>query len=158
MKSILFVIVMSLFSGCIIPRNMSHKPKYRDLIGKEYRTKRPLYVFRYGLGFRGPLHLGHPAAISKLDIETVTFPVQYNNKTIYGIIEAGLTFKVTKIYREKNFFVLSFDYRGVLTNSTLKGKEVKVIRLTDYGSLEHIPRFKPYYVEEVGVEEGAEKR
>ena len=157
MKLILFVIVMSLFSGCVIPRNISHKPKYRDLIGKEYRTKRPLYVFRYGLGFRGPLHLDHPVAISKLDIETVTFPVQYNNKTIYGIIEAGLTFKVTKILEKYYFTGISWYYRGVLTNSTLKGEEVEVSLLTDLGSWDDIQRFKPYYVEEVGVEEGSEK-
>ena len=157
MKKLLLLVLVGFFSGCLIPRNISHKPKYRDLIGKEYRTKRPLYVFRYGLGFRGPLHLGHPVTISKLDIETVTFPVQYNGETIYGIIEAGLTFKVTKILEDKSFEDIYYFYRGVLTNSTLKGKEVEVFRLTNSGSSDDIRRLDPYYVEEVGVEEGSEK-
>ncbi len=131
--------------------DLSHDPKYSPLVGKEYKTKVELLIYRYQGSKNLLLHEYGGGIVPKKEEmkDIIKFPFSYYSTIIEGVVPVGTVFQIGRVSVEGPSGLTSIHcYADILSSSAerFKNKKVSVSFLTDLGDP---PQFKPDLVEEI---------
>jgi hypothetical protein len=138
--------------GCISKTtDVSTDPIYKGMIGNEFITKMDTVAFSFPES-KGSINLdvfGTTGLPNQKDLPA-TFPFEYYDRQIHGVLPQGSTFRIVKVSRWKTFEDSGIDYMAVITSKgPFQGKEMEVTWLAEMTYYPNVPKFNPKYVEPV---------
>jgi hypothetical protein len=126
--------------------DLSNDPEYSWIIGKEYKLKTDLLIYKLGKQ-ETELQLDAPGTSSLPDEIPTEFPYDNYGMPVIGVLPSGSSFKVKKVLLQKAVKLSHIDYQvEVITDGQFRGAELNASWITDF---EDVPQFKSKYVEEV---------
>ncbi len=141
-------VVLTLMACGRVNKDLSSDPEFVQVMGKQYRTRVDLAVYRFQGDKR--LEIG-PFGRSPLpDQEGIklSFPMPHDDLIILGILPAGSEFKVIKVKEEGSTGMSFVNYLAKITKSSDPRWVGKVV-YSALTTVELIPQFNPAYVEEL---------
>lgn len=146
------VVPVFILIGCLSETvDISRDPLFGGVIEKEYVTVVDTIPFKFigkeeGVNVKVPGTTGMPL-ISELP---KSFPFEYHDRQILGVLPAGAQFRIVRITRWKTFEDSGIEYTGVIVSSgPFQGKEMDVTWLAEMTYYPNVQKFNPKYVEPV---------
>jgi len=119
-KRIVGILILVVLTGCWrIHRDLSNSPLYSNVIGKQYKTKAELVVYRLSKNEYGSLSpFGSGPIPPTEELKAKPFPYRYYDTKVLGILPVGSVLEIVKVTEEgatNNAFV--FYYTKVAQSS-----------------------------------------
>ena len=156
-QAVLAVVSVLMLAGCgEVNEDLTDKWPYKELVGREFRNKVELVLYKYSDSRKLIMEEFGPASTfperhrSKIK---PPFPMKFQGEKIFGILPPGTEFKVVKIKDEGNTgFSAIHTYVEITQSSDPQwvGKVVSELGMTTYDRhINLVPKFKPDYMEEL---------
>ena len=118
MAALMCLATMTLTGCWRVSRDLSGDPRYTAVIGKQYRTKAEMVVYRFpDEKFDGISKAGNGPIPTDADLRSKPFPYTYYDTRILGVLPVGSEFKVSIIREEGSFENVSTFYYVEVTKS-----------------------------------------
>ena len=151
---LIFAGLLTALAGCKgdytdVSNDPSYK-KFNSVIGKEFRTKVPMYIVKvdsetdyYSTYTRREIGIPGLENVNK-------FPYESGGEVVYGILPVGTTYRVTKAVQRNSSTMGGVDWRAVITSSgPFQGWTIRTDNVVDPAVFG--PDFKYEKVEEAGT-------
>ena len=155
-QAVLALVSVLMLVGCgEVNEDLTNKPPYNSLVGKQLKSKVELVVYKME-GFRKmgvtPFGRGLFPERHRSKIKP-PFPLKFRGEKIFGILVPGTEFKVVKIKDEGNtgmHFITTYIEVTQSYDSQWVGKVVSELGMTTYDRhINLVPKFKSDYMEEL---------
>ena len=156
-QTVLALVSVLILAGCgEVNEDLTDKWPYKELVGREFRSKVELVLYRHSDSRKLIMEEFGPASTfperSRSEIKP-PFPMKSRNKKVFGILPTGTEFRVVKIKDEGNtgmHFIKTYVEITQSSDPQWVGKVVSELGMTTYDRhINLVPKFKPDYMEEI---------